>query len=172
MYQRGTQQNIKQSNRTERGNFMATVKATVKVTNRDFFNAIINAVENGIEISDTISATSFKEWAELKIEQLDKKSTSGTRKPTARQIENNGYLEQVLDFIKNADRAVTTKDIREAIDFGEDFSSQRLTAITSKLVKAGEIEVVKDKKVTTYVYVGNATEDEETNATEDEETAE
>jgi hypothetical protein len=103
-----------------------------KMTKREMFNALLdkyNFDENEIA------------FIEHELELLDRKSASdGERKPSAKQIENEGYKALILNFM-TADKQYTITDLIKGISEFNNFNNQKVTALVRQMyadVKKGE----------------------------------
>lgn len=79
---------------------------------------------------------------------FEKKSGTGERKPTERQIENNSIKERVLDILGNTDNLMTITDLIKELgtEFGE-ISNQRMSAIVRQMyLTDGTVVRVEDKR--------------------------
>ena len=76
------------------------------------------------------------------IEQLDKKS-SNPKKPTKAQIENEGYMELILNAMTAEGQTVS--ELMKTIPEFEDFSNQKVAALVKKLVDAEKIVKTVEK---------------------------
>lgn len=83
------------------------------------------------------------------VEALSRKSTSGTRKPTARQTENATLRAEIVDFLANATEGYTCTELAKAIPSLEGMNNQRISALLVPLVKDKVVikETVKGKSV-------------------------
>ena len=94
------------------------------------------------------------------IELLNRK-TSGTRKPTKTQIENDGFKAEILTALAEVDRPVTIKELCEACPSIMELTNQRITHMLTDLRKEGKVMRSYIKKVA-YFTLGSeeeATED-------------
>lgn len=76
------------------------------------------------------------------IEQLDKKSNN-PKKPTKTQIENEGYMELILNAM--SEEGQTVSELMKKIPEFEDFSNQKVAALVKKLVDANKIAKTVEK---------------------------
>ena len=120
-----------------------------KMTKKEMFNAIRAMVIDNQEMVDFI---------DHEIELLNKKS-SGLRKPTETQIENEGFKADIIRVLTDADTLLTITEICEACNFPETMSNQRVTHLLTALRKEKKVrrEYVKRKA---YFTIG-AEPDEE-----------
>lgn len=113
---------------------MADVK---KVTKREVFGEMITIFEE-MERVDLV------EFAKHEIELLDKKaSKSGTSKT---QEANLGIMETIKNELARIGRSVTITELQKESEELAEFSNQKLSALLKKLVDAGEVTKMVDKK--------------------------
>ena len=78
--------------------------------------------------------------------QLEKKSNkSGQRKPTKTQVANEGFKAIILDNMESG-RLYTITELTKEMPFGEELSTQRVSALITQLKKSGEIVRTEDKR--------------------------
>lgn len=78
--------------------------------------------------------------------QLEKKSNkSGERKPTKTQIANEGFKEIILANMEHG-RLYTVTEITKEMPFGEELSSQRVSALVRQLKDSGAIVRTEEKR--------------------------
>ena len=108
---------------------------TNKMTKKDCFIALL-----------AISAVSEKpelvEFINHELEQLAKKSSSGTRKPTENQVENENIKLKILDILEDG-KERTISEIQSADDSLAELSNQKMNAIILQLKKMGRVERVE-----------------------------
>ena len=113
-----------------------------KMTKREMFQQIKTHLTDSEEIA----------FIDRQIELLDRKSAS-TRKPTANQIANDGYLDKIVKVLQGATQALSIADI-QAQDSELPDSNQRMSALLKKLVDAGMVEKVYEKRKPFFKIVG------------------
>ena len=86
-----------------------------------------------------------KEKLEKMREQFVKKN-SAERKPTANQVENQGYKADILAYLGTVENATIT-DLMKAVPSLAELSNQRVSAIVRQLKDSGEVvrEEIKRK---------------------------
>ena len=86
-----------------------------------------------------------KEKLEKMREQFVKKN-SAERKPTANQVENQGYKADILAYLVTVESATIT-DLMKAVPILAELSNQRVSAIVRQLKDSGEVvrEEIKRK---------------------------
>ena len=107
-----------------------------RFTLRDYYNALLN-------IEEVASNPTLREMTEQRIVQLDKKNgtASADRKPTAKQVENEAYKAEIMEFLPIAsDECIgwTVAEINKNVPCCADngFSSSKTTALVTPLAKA------------------------------------
>lgn len=116
--------------------------ATKKMTKKEMFTAIRAMVIDNQEMVDFI---------DNEIELLNKKS-NGSRKPTARQIENETLKADIVTHLTKADTMKSIKEMQAEIPSIAELSNQRITHMLSALVK--ENKLAKDYvKRTPFYYI-------------------
>ena len=99
----------------------------------------VKAMLNG-ESVENFSVAEAIEFIEGRIEQVNKKNASGNgeRKPTKTQLENEGVKEQIVEFLRTADKAVGIGDICKGVGIE---SNQKISALVSQMltVRKGEV---------------------------------
>lgn len=129
---------------------MATNRVDFGFTQREGYEYIRNLIENSgnatLAIGDKeIDTDTFIQWLDHKVELLDSKK-SGERKPTAKQIANEGYKENILAFMEPGRMylaAEIAKGCPETVDNGVTVGT--VTALLTQLFKAERINRVMEK---------------------------
>ena len=93
-------------------------------------------------LDNCIIPTEVQDKLEKMIEQLDKKSNS-PKKPTKMQIENEGYMELILNAMTAEGQTVS--ELMKKIPEFEDISNQKVAALVKKLVDAEKIVKTVEK---------------------------
>ena len=117
--------------------------ATKKMTKKEMFAEIIKMM-NG----ETSSVTEKEviEFAEHEIELLNKKSSSGSGKPTKTQVENEGYKEVILEALATADKPMTISELMEYAEGLAGLKNQRVSALMTQLKNANKVVRTMEKK--------------------------
>ena len=75
----------------------------------------IKAMLNGEKV-EGFSIADAIEFIEGRIEQVNKKNAGGSeRKPTKTQLENEGIKEQIVEFLRSAEKPMTNGEIAKGI---------------------------------------------------------
>ena len=122
---------------------MSNTVATRKPTQRDNFNEIR-------EILVAAGRDDLVEFVDGRITQLDKKN-SAERKPTAKQIENEGFKADIVAYM-DADTQYSAADITKGVPsiVAAGISANRVTAMLTQLVNAGTLVRTEDKRKNFY----------------------
>ena len=132
------------------------------MTQREMYNTIMNIVmgvsaEDFEKFSPEFSREELSEGIEARIEALNKKST-GSKKPTKTQIENEGIYANILalmsDGATRTNKAIT--DIYNTL-YGTDYSTNKIQAQVTKAVKGGALDRTVIKGVVYFTIKGDTT---------------
>lgn len=105
-----------------------------KMTQKDFYKGFI-AKYNLTEAE--------KEFCEKKIAQLEKKSESGERKPTATQVANEKLKDTLLEVME-PNMVYTITDLTKL--FEEEISNQKMSALVRQLVLENKVNRFEEKR--------------------------
>ena len=101
--------------------------------------------------------TDVLEKLEKMHDSLNRKSasTSGNRKPTAKQVENAQYKEAIVAFMGNEpNRIFTATEIQHGCpNLPDEISNQKTSALLNQLVNLGNLEKFKEKGKTFFKFV-------------------
>lgn len=93
------------------------------------------------ELSDKEDVVAF---CDHEIELLSRKRSKSS-KPTAKQIENAGIKERILAVLGESETPLTIPEVIAAL--GEDYTSQRISALMTQLIKGEKVIKTYEKKV-------------------------
>jgi hypothetical protein len=116
-----------------------------KVTKKDMFNAI-KAVEAVAANPEMVA------FIDHELELLAKKANGGTRKPTATQVANEGIKDAIKAVLADG-KARTISEIIADGEFAEGTTTQKISALCTLLIKAGEVAKTVDKKKSYFSLV-------------------
>lgn len=130
-------------------------------TKREFFTAIKALVVNEdvqqvcqkkvvFGANEAIFMTVIADFCDHEIELLDKKHSRGSRKPTKTQVENEGHKATIMEILINATAPMTIKEIQSNAPSLAEFSTSKMSALLTQLVKENKIEKTYEKKVPHY----------------------
>lgn len=115
---------------------------STKKTQRDFFNELL--------ANPTITDEQ-KEFLQGRIAQLDKKS-SGSSKPTATQVANEGLKAEIIDSMEVGTKYTITDMIKQ-FECCADLTNQKVSALVTQLKDAGKIKkTVEGRKAYFELY--------------------
>lgn len=106
-------------------------------TKRENFNALRSLVIDNAEMVAFI---------DREIALLDKKS-SASRKPTARQVENEALKVKIVDHLRAVDMPKSIKELQSEMPELAELSNQRISHMLNQLVKAEQLVKSYEKKV-------------------------
>ena len=132
------------------------------MTQREMYNTIKNiiigiSVEDFETFSPEFSREEIVEGIDARIEALNKKST-GSKKPTKTQIENEGIYANILALMADG-AARTNKTITDIYNtlYGTDYSTNKIQAQVTKAVKSGALDRTVIKGVVYFTAKNMAT---------------
>lgn len=105
------------------------------MTKKEMFAVIANAMADNEEVVN---------FCNHEIELLSRKRSKSS-KPTAKQIENEGIKERIVEVLGESESPMTIKEIIEGL--GEELTSQRVSALLTQLIKAERVVKTYEKKV-------------------------
>ena len=114
---------------------------TNKPTKKDNFNTLIAIVSN----QDRADRNELLTFLHHEIELLDKKTES--KKPTAKQKENEGIKRAILAVLRTSEKGMTIPEIQSTAPALAEHSSQKMSALLRLLKEDGCVtsEKVKNK---------------------------
>lgn len=121
------------------------------MTKKEMFKVIATAINPAL-LPDGISLEDVTNFCQKQIDQLDKKS-SGSRKPTAQQVQNETYKFQILEVLTSEDRPLRISEICEKVPELAEVSNQRINHLLIQLRKDGKVERTYIKKVAHFTAI-------------------
>ena len=114
-----------------------------KPTKRDHFNALL-------AINEVASNPALVEFIEHELDLLNRKNTA-ERKPTAKQVANEGYKQNILDWME-PDRLYLAAEIVKGVPeiVADGVTAGTVTALLTQLYKAGSLTRTEDKRKNYY----------------------
>lgn len=131
---------------------------TTKLTKKDMFTAIKSMMTN--EAPENVTPEMVIEFCDKQIELLAKRTT-GERKPTKTQLENEGFKGNIIEALTIMDKPLTIKELAAACPAIAELSNQRITHMLTALRKEGKVRRDMVKRVAHY-SIGSELEDVET----------
>ena len=115
---------------------MANVK---KMTKRDYFNQLL-AIDGVKANADLVNFIGHE------LELLAKKNASGSSKPTAVQVANEGIKSVIYDVLAENGGKMTISEMQKVnAELGE-LSNQRISALVRQLLADGKVERIEEKR--------------------------
>jgi hypothetical protein len=113
--------------------------AEKKITKREYINRIMSYAHD-----------EDKPYLEHELELLDKKNTA-ERKPTAKQVANEGYKQNILNWME-PDRLYLAAEIAKGVPeiVADGVTAGTVTALLTQLYKAGSLTRTEDKRKNYY----------------------
>ena len=111
-----------------------------KMTKRDYFKMAIAETTNESLIA----------FFNHELELLDRKNSSGDKKPTATQIENDRLKDIIVEFLVNTDKAYTVTDMIKACEDLADLTNQKVSRLANDLVDENKIVKFSEKRKTYF----------------------
>lgn len=108
---------------------------TKRVTKKDMLGEL-KVLAEGVERADLV------EFCEKEIERLANRKVAQTKN----QKENEGIMEVMVEILGGLDEAVTVTDFIKADERMAEYSNQKVSALMKKLVDAGKVEKIVEKK--------------------------
>ena len=112
------------------------------MTKREMFALIAAAMSDNEEVV---------EFCKHETELLDRKASYKSTKPSKKSIENEAIKGRIVEILGSADAPMTISEIREGL--GEDFTSQKISALLTQLVKGEKVCKTYEKKVAYFGLV-------------------
>ena len=121
------------------------IEKVVKVTKRERFAELlaIPAVASNQDLVDFINH---------EVDLLTRKNASGEKKLTANQVENENLKDIIVNSL-SADTGLTVTEMIKTIPELAEFTNQKVSALTTALVKDGRIERRVEKRITKFYKV-------------------
>ena len=121
-----------------------TSTSTRRLTKRDHYNTLLT-------IPEVANNPDLVAFIENELGLLDKKSNStDNKKPTARQIENAGLKEAILNYLRVGNTATITELMKNVPELAaiENLTNQRTSAIVRQMVEVDKtVERFVEKRV-------------------------
>ena len=119
-------------------------------TKKEYFAELRNLVADNEELVSFI---------DREVELLNRKSST-KRKPTEKQVANEGFKNLILEALTEKDTLMSISDLQEAIPEFAGFKPQRISALLIALRKEKKVKRIHVKKVA-YFTLGAEPDEEE-----------
>ena len=111
-----------------------------KMTKRDYFNQLL-AIDGVKANADLVNFIGHE------LELLEKKNASGSSKPTAVQVANEGVKSEILECMANEpNRLFTITEMIKEFECCKDLSLPKVTALVTQLKNEGKVERLEEKR--------------------------
>lgn len=119
-----------------------------KITKAQRFEDI-KAMLNGEPVQYGTDKDAAIEFIDYQMELLSRKNSSGEKKPTATQLENENHKERIKDYLRGCSEGVTVTQVLKAVPEFADFSNQKVARLMRDMLEAGVVskEIVKGKSL-------------------------
>lgn len=126
------------------------------MTKKEMFAAIINAVEG--KPTET-TAAEMVEFLNHEIDLLNRKRSSKSSKPTAKQMENEAIKERIMEILSHSLEGLTATNIMNELEaVSITASNQKVNALVKQLISA-ELVDRKEVKGKAYFFRPDVVED-------------
>lgn len=121
------------------------MEKTIRITQAMRFEDI-KALLNGETPAHSTTIEDANVFCDERIAALAKKNAStGEKKPTETQKQNEGYMAQILDILATAEDGMTCANIHRAMTYAEPYEVQKTASLLRKLGENGTKQVVSEK---------------------------
>lgn len=114
-----------------------------KVTKRERYAQLLEIVKDNAELVEFINH---------EVELLDRKKSSGSRKLTPIQLENEELKKHILAFM-NENQMYLISELLKEVDELEGFSNQKVASLMNMLVKEGKAKKEEVKRKVYYTKI-------------------
>lgn len=120
-------------------------------TKKEYFAELRNLVADNEELVSFI---------DREVELLNRKSST-KRKPTEKQVANEGFKNLILETLTEKDTLMSIPELQEAIPAFADFKPQKISALLIALRKEKKVKRIHVKKVAYFTLGAEPDEEEE-----------
>ena len=118
---------------------MATTNSTPRITKRDRFNELL-------ALAEVQSNEGLVKFIEHELELLDRKNTTtGEKKPTAKQVANEAVQADILESME-INKLYTVSELMKIVPALDGVSNQYASSQVRALVNAGSLVRTEDKR--------------------------
>lgn len=121
------------------------IEKVVKVTKRERFAELL-------AIPEVAKNQDLVDFINHEVDLLTRKNASGEKKLTANQLENENLKAIIVNSL-SADTGMTITEMIKTIPELAEFTNQKVSALTTALVKDGKVERRVEKRVTKFYKV-------------------
>ena len=118
---------------------MATINSTPRITKRDRFNELL-------ALAEVQSNEGLVKFIEHELELLDRKNTTtGEKKPTAKQVANEAVQADILESME-INKLYTVSELMKIVPALDGVSNQYASSQVRALVNAGSLVRTEEKR--------------------------
>jgi len=121
------------------------IEKVVKVTKRERFAELL-------AIPEVAKNQDLVDFINHEVDLLTRKNASGEKKLTANQLENENLKAIIVNSL-SAETGMTITEMIKTIPELAEFTNQKVSALTTALVKDGKVERRVEKRVTKFYKV-------------------
>lgn len=121
------------------------IEKVVKVTKRERFAELL-------AIPEVAKNQDLVDFINHEVDLLTRKNASGEKKLTANQLENENLKTIIVNSL-SAETGMTITEMIKTIPELAEFTNQKVSALTTALVKDGKVERRVEKRVTKFYKV-------------------
>ena len=123
---------------------MATTNSTSKkLTKRDHFNTLL-------QLPEVAANPTLVEFINNELDLLARKNNSDNKKPTEKDIANQGLKTAILEFATASGEQHTVTDFIKNVPACAGLSQQKISAMVRQMVEDGNLEKVIVKRVSYF----------------------
>lgn len=121
------------------------IEKVVKITKRERFAELL-------AIPEVAKNQDLVDFINHEVDLLTRKNASGEKKLTANQLENENLKAIIVNSL-SAETGMTITEMIKTIPELAEFTNQKVSALTTALVKDGKVERRVEKRVTKFYKV-------------------
>ena len=121
----------------------ATNSTSKKLTKRDHFNALL-------QIPEVAANPALVDFINNELDLLARKNNSDNKKPTEKDIANQGLKTAILEFATASGEQHTVTDFIKNVPTCAGLSQQKISAMVRQMVEDGNLEKVIVKRVSYF----------------------
>ena len=141
-----------------------------KITNKEMFTilaSIVSAAGVPAEVETSMTPDEIIGWINGRIEQLEKKSTTISKKKKEEIEANNSIMDEIVSVLEANVDGLSVTDIIKSSPTLADLSSQKVTALLKKMTEAETVVKAKVKGKSIYKINDGTTDVDATNDVQD-----
>lgn len=121
------------------------------------FDAIATYLEaegaDSFVIADTeVSKADLVDFLRHEVDLVNARNAHKSSKPSKKDVENEALMERICSELVGVDGGMTVSELSKA--FNSEYSNQKLSALLTKLVKAGKVDKNYEKRIARFTLIG------------------